>query len=290
MNVLIVGARGNLGQDLVVAFVNAGHMVAGVDREELDITNETAVQTFFAAHSFDVIVNAAAFNNVDACEDPAVYPTAYAVNTLGPKYLAQAAKEMGARFVHYSTDYVFPGEKPEGYSEDDAPNPISKYGETKLAGERLVAEVGGAFYLCRLSKIFGKPGSSEVAKPSFVHIMMRLAKTKPELAIVDEEVGSPSYTADIAQATVRLVSEAFAPGIYHLVNEGSGVTWFGFAESFFAIAGITTARRPVSSAEFPKPAKRPKFAALRNTKFPPLPTRDDALRRFFAASDTGLAS
>jgi len=111
--------------------------------------------------------------------------------------------------------------------------------------------------------------------------MVGLAKTKPELTIVDEEVGCPTYTRDVATATLKLLTEQFPPGIYHLVNEGPGVTWYGFAEEFFGLLGIQTPRKPVTSAAFPKPARRPAFAALENTKFPPLRTRIEALRAFF---------
>ncbi len=281
MKVLVVGAKGNLGQDLVRVFADAGFEVVAADREELDVTDHDAVAAKVAAGGFGAVVNAVAYNNVDGAEEPANWPVAWALNAVAPRTLAQAARDAGAAFVHCSTDYVFAGDRPEGYAEDDEPGPISRYGETKLAGERAVADVGGRWYVCRLSKIFGRPGSSAASKPSFVSVMTKLAKTKPELAIVDEEVGMPTYTRDVAEATLRLVTEPFAPGVYHLVNEGPGVTWYGFAEEFFGILGVTVPRRPVSSAEFPKPAKRPKFAALRNTKFPKLRSRVDALKAYF---------
>jgi dTDP-4-dehydrorhamnose reductase len=230
---------------------------------------------------FSAVINAVAYNNVDAAEDPANRPIGWKLNAEVPGELARAAREAGAAFVHYSTDYVFAGDKPEGYTEDDTPAPISIYGESKLAGEQAVAAAGGRFYVCRLSKIFGKPGPSKLSKPSFVSVMVGLAKTKPALTIVDEEVGSPTYTRDVATATLRLLNEQFPAGIYHLVNEGPGVTWYGFAEEFFGLLGIQTPRTPVTSAAFPKPARRPPFAALRNTKFPPLRSRLDALRAFF---------
>ena len=280
MKILILGSQGNLGQDLVSVFSAAGHEVVGCDRDELDVTDEAAVRAMIG-RGFSAVINAVAYNNVDAAEDPANRPIAWKLNAEVPGEVARACRDSGAAFVHYSTDYVFAGDQPEGYSEDDIPAPISVYGESKLAGEQAVAAAGGRWYVCRLSKIFGRPGSSMLAKPSFVSVMVGLAQTKPELTIVDEEVGSPTYTRDVAEATVRLLTEQFPPGIYHLVNEGSGVTWYGFAEEFFKLLGIQTARKPVTSAAFPKPARRPAFAPLKNTKFPPLRSRLDALRAFF---------
>jgi dTDP-4-dehydrorhamnose reductase len=280
MKILILGSQGNLGQDLVSVFSAAGHDVVGCDRDELDVTDRVAARAMIG-RGFSAVINAVAYNNVDGAEDPANRPIAWKLNAEVPGELAQACREAGATFVHYSTDYVFAGDKPEGYTESDIPTPISAYGESKCAGEQAVVAAGGKWYVCRLSKIYGKPGPSKLSKPSFVSVMVGLAKTKPELTIVDEEVGSPTYTRDVATATLRLLTEQFPPGIYHLVNEGPGVTWYGFAEEFFTLLGIKTPRKPVTSAAFPKPAKRPPFAALKNTKFPPLRTRLEALKAFF---------
>lgn len=280
MKALVVGAKGNLGQDLVLAFRKAGHDVTGADREDLDVTDAASVRSFVSGGGFDAVVNAVAWNDVDGAEDPAKRPLAWALNVDAPRVLAEASNASGAAFVHYSTDYVFEGMKEEGYREDDEAKPISAYGASKLAGERAVAETGGRWYVCRLSKIFGRPGVSATSKPGFLAIMHRLAREKPELSIVDDEVGSPSYTVDIAEATVKLLTEAFPPGIYHLVNEGPGVTWYGFAEEFFGLAGVTTPRKPVPASLFPKPAQRPKSARLLNTTFPPLRSRAEALKAF----------
>ncbi|MBU1126643.1 MAG: dTDP-4-dehydrorhamnose reductase [Patescibacteria group bacterium] len=280
MKILVTGAKGSLGQDIVDIFRAAGHEVIQTDREELDITNREQVLEKVGALMPEVIINTAAYNFVDNVEDPEFFPIAYQVNAEGPRNLALAAKTLGIPFVHYSTDYVFSGDKLDGYEEDDQPRPISKYGETKWHGETLVERVGGKYYICRLSKIFGRPAISENGKESFVSLMIRLAKEKPELKIVNEEVGSPSYTLDIARATLQLLADKHAPGIYHIVNEGRGVTWFDFAEEIFALAQITTPRFPVTSAEFPKPAMRPKFAALKNTKLPRLRSRQEALAEY----------
>lgn len=281
MKILVTGACGMLGQDIVKTFESAGHEVIATDRALLDITNRESVNAALDKFKPDAVINTAAYNFVDKIEDPAVYPIAYAINATGPENLAIGACARNIPFVHYSTDYVFAGDKQEGYVESDEPNPISKYGETKATGESLVKKAGGQWYILRLSKIFGNPGESAESKESFVQLMLRLAKEKPLLKIVDEEVGCNSYTKDIAQATLKLLADRMPLGIYHIVNEGNGVTWYGFAQEIFRIAGVTTPHVPVKANEFPpRPAARPKFAILLNTRFPKLRSREEALKDF----------
>jgi dTDP-4-dehydrorhamnose reductase len=282
MRVLVTGARGMLGQDIVKIFLSSGHEVIATDRQELDITDAASVEKFVSTVRPELIINTAAYNLVEKVENPSIYPLAFSINATGPENLALAAKAIGAKFVHYSSDYVFAGDQPQGYTEEALPNPISKYGETKAAGEAAVRDVGGNYYLCRLSKIFGAPGVSDGSKESFVALMLRLAKEKPELKIVDEEVGTPTYTKDIAAATLQLITKNYPAGIYHLVNSGGGVTWYGFAREIFDLANSRTPFRPVPSSEFPKGYRSPKFAELLNTKFPALRPRIEALRDFLS--------
>lgn len=281
MKVVVFGSGGNLGQDLVAAFRIAGHEVVALDRGELDVLDLMALRDRLLVELPTAVVNAVAMNDVDGAEDPAKRPFAFRLNADVPAAMAVAARETGAKFVHFSTDYVFDGTRPEGYAEDDEPRPLSAYGESKLAGERAVAAAGGEWYVCRTSKLFGKPGSSAASKPSFVTTMLRLAQTKPELGIVDEEVGCPTYTKDLAEATLGLLAGGYSPGIYHLVNSGPGVTWYGFAEEFFGLLEIKTPRKPLPASAFSRKARPPKFAPLRNTKFPPLRPRLEALRDLF---------
>jgi dTDP-4-dehydrorhamnose reductase len=291
MRVLLTGSNGTLGQDVLRVFSSAGHEVVALDRDRLDITDPEAVRRTIVDVKPDLIINTAAYNLVDKAEEPAVFPIAYAVNALGPKNLAEAARDAGVPFIHYSTDYVFAGTKPEGYREDDEPDPISRYGETKAAGEKFIREVDGQWYILRLSKIFGSPGISDMSKESFVQLILRLAAEKPELKIVDEEVGCPTYTKDIAEATLRLVADGQPSGVYHVVNDGPGVTWYQFAEEIFAIKNVKTPRLPVSAAAFPpRPAPRPKFAALLNTKLPKLRPRSDALKSFLSSQEDHLCN
>ncbi|MDD5252064.1 MAG: dTDP-4-dehydrorhamnose reductase [Patescibacteria group bacterium] len=283
MRILVLGAKGNLGTQLVEVFGAAGHEVAAFDRDEIDATDFDAVTALVRDSGWDAVVNAIAWNDVDGAEDPAKRDACWKLNAELPGVLAKAAREAGATLVHYSSDYVFSGDKPGGYVESDVPDSISEYGRSKAAGEQAVAAAGGRSYVCRTSKLFGPPGASPASKPGFADIIVKAAKTKPELTVVDDEFGCPTYTRDLAEATRRLVEGGFEAGIYHLVSSGPAVTWFGFTKEIFGLLGITTPVRPVPMSAFPRPAPRPKAAVLLNTKFPPLPDRHDALKRHFDA-------
>ncbi len=280
LTLLLTGSRGMLGQAIAKTFTDAGYTVLATDRDTIDITSIDSIRSFIAEKTIDLIINTAAYNFVDKVEDPTFYDVAYSINALGPQNLALIAKELNVQFVHFSTDCVFDGNKTDGYIESDSRSPISKYGFTKAEGERLVEEAGGQFYICRLSKLFGTPGNGEGAKMSFVSLMLKLAKEKPELSIVNEEVGCPSYAPHIAASTLGIIQRNDPSGIYHTINEGGGVTWYQFAEEIFALMNVTTPRKPVSSKEFPVAAARPKNGTLLNTKLPKLPHRLDALKEF----------
>lgn len=280
MKVLITGYKGTLGKDVGEAFASRGHEVIGTDREDLDITNFDTARTEIQSFQPDLLINTAAFNAVDAMEEPEGYNIGYKVNATGPENLAKIAAELNIPFIHYSTDYVFDGSKKDGYTEEDELSPISKYGESKAAGEQLAQAAGGEVYIIRLSRLFGEPGESDQSKPSFIATMIDLAKKHPKLSIVDEETGTPAYSKDIAEATYELVMAQEKPGIYHMVNSGHPVTWLGFAKEAFEIEGIKIPIEPVSASAFPRPAKRPAHSALLNTKLAPLPSRYNALERF----------
>lgn len=297
MKVLILGAKGNLGQQLVEVFKKnpstgstssrqagsgRGNEIIAWDREEIDITDKALISKKIKELKPKLIINAAAYNAVDKCEEPDGYEIAKKINAAAPGYLAQAALASKATLVHFSTDYVFDGKKRAGYKEDNQPKPTNKYGETKRAGEEEIIRLSGRglkWYLIRTSKLFGPKGESVVAKPSFFDIMLKLAKEKEQLELVDEELSCFTYTKDLAAAVRKLVDGDSGYGIYHLVNPGA-VTWYQAALELFRQAGVKVRVIPVKSDKFPRPAKRPKYSVLLNTKFEPLRDWREALRDY----------
>ncbi len=263
--ILIIGAEGMLGYDLMVAFGDLNPV--GLEREEFDITDEKAVEKFILDLGPDIIINAAAYTDVDGCEtnqDLAMKVNGYAVG-----YLARAAEKIGAVLVHYSTDYVFDGKKPEGYKEDDKPgNPLNVYGESKLLGEKLLKESCQKHYLIRTSWLFGKNGKN------FIDTILKFGKEKEELKVVDDQRGKPTYTVDLAKRTRELIDGKYPFGIYHITNEGI-TSWYDYALKIFEIFESLHPEEklakvvPCTSSEFPRPAKRPAWSILLNTKLPP---------------------
>ncbi len=279
MRILILGAKGNLGMQLVKVFRDADHDVLACDREDLDVLDFDAAAAMIRDGGFDVIINTVAWNDVDGAEDPAKRGLCRKMNVELPGVLAAASAAAGSVFVHYSSDYVFGGDGLAEYVESSEPCPLNEYGRSKADGEKSALASGERVIILRTTKLFGPTAQSAASKPGFCEIIMKAAKTKPELTVVDEEFGRPTYTLDLAEATLRLVQSDVASGTYHVVNEGPPVTWFGFAREIFDTLGITIPIRPVPSSAFPRPAVRPASSVLANTKLPPLPQRRDALDR-----------
>ncbi len=291
--VLILGAKGNLGQQLVKVFQDINEVIAW-DREEIDITDKELVFKKVCDVKPDIIINAAAYNAVDKCEiDEKEFELAKKLNGEAVGYLADAAIEVNAILAHYSTDYVFSGDNKEGlpaqagYKEDDEPRPVNKYGETKLIGEQeLITRSGSGlkWYLIRTSKLFGPKGESELTKPSFFDAMLKLSKDKDYVDVVDEEASCFTYTPDLAQATKKLVESGKGYGIYHIVNSGP-CTWYEAAKELFKIVetqDFASVRiNPVSSDKFSRPAKRPRYSVLLNTKLKSLRDWQEALKEYF---------
>ena len=251
--ILVVGGRGMLGTDLVSllrsdAAVNA----ASADIGEIDITDAGSIGRCLDSVRPDAIMNCAAFTNVDACETQE--QAAHAVNALGPELLAKACAFRGVRLLHVSTDYVFDGTKAEPYLPDDPPNPSSAYGRTKLAGEQAVAANCPDHLIVRTAWLYGTHGKN------FVHTMLRLAKEKPELRVVSDQVGSPTFTRDLAGLLARL-AHCNATGITHATNSGR-CSWFEFACEIVKLAGLSTPVRPIPSSEYPTSTRRPAFSVL----------------------------
>ncbi|KKR89927.1 MAG: dTDP 4-dehydrorhamnose reductase (DTDP-L-rhamnose synthetase) [Candidatus Uhrbacteria bacterium GW2011_GWE2_41_1153] len=238
-----------LGQYLVEVFESAGHKVISATRKDLDITDIESVLSFV--------------QDKKPVEEPEIFELAMKINAKGPENLAKAAQIVHARFVHFSTDYVFDGEKGDYYQEDDTPNPISKYGETVV-------------------KLFGNQATGESGKEGFIDIMLRLNRDLPDLKIADDEYGLPTYALDAARAVLELMEKDYCPGIYHLVNEGEPVSVYGFAKEVFEAMGITENYRPCPRSDFPRLAKCPHYSPLANTKFPKLRPRTEALAEFLS--------
>jgi dTDP-4-dehydrorhamnose reductase len=252
---LVVGCDGMLGQDLVAALGSApgNHEVSAVDRDVLDIINPSACLPAVAGH--DIVVNVAAWTAVDAAESQEA--GAFAVNAVGAANLARACAAAGARMLQVSTDYVFAGDATSPYAEDAPLAPRSAYGRTKGAGEWAVrTHLPSASWVVRTAWLYGAHG------PNFVKTMARLASERETVSVVDDQIGQPTWTVDLAGAILRLV-EAEAPfGVYHGTSSGE-TTWFGFAQAIFSELGLDPARvLPTTSEAFVRPAPRPAYSVL----------------------------
>jgi dTDP-4-dehydrorhamnose reductase len=268
--VLIVGGAGQVGRELQRSFADFGEIVA-VDRESVDLAEPSQVRELVQRVGPDVILNAAAYTAVDRAESERA--TAMAINAVAPGVLAEEAREWGAVFVHYSTDYVFDGAKREPWTEDDKPDPLNAYGASKLAGEEAIKQVGGRYLIFRTSWVYGARGNN------FLLTMLQLGRERERLRIVNDQHGAPTTSAELADATHRIVdgilSQRFgAPeewaGLYHM-SCGGATTWFGFAQAIFARAGdLLDGKAPVvesiTSSEYPTPAKRPGNSVLSNAR------------------------
>lgn len=251
MRVLITGANGMLGRDLQAAL--ARHEVTALARADLDVTDAAAVAA--AVHGHDAVVNCAAYTKVDDAETHE--DLAYAVNATGPSNLAAACAATGARLVTVSTDYVFDGDATEPYAEDLPRDPINAYGRTKAAGEELaLAAHPVGTYVVRTAWLYGEHG------PNFARTMLNLAKTKDTWSVVDDQLGQPTWTADLASQIVALLDAGAPAGIYHGTNSGQA-TWYEFARAVLEESGLDPERiTPTDSASFVRPAPRPSYSVL----------------------------
>ena len=269
--ILVVGSRGMLGHDLMQVLTGD---VRGVDIEEIDITSFESTRRVLLTLKPEVVVNAAAYTDVDGCETKR--ELAMQVNGEGVAHLALAAREIGAKLVHVSTDYVFDGKKESPWLEDDPTNPLSVYGESKLAGE-LNARLGPDHLIVRTQWLYGLNGKN------FVETMLRLGREKKELSVVDDQIGSPTWTVDLGLAIKALIDEG-CRGTFHAANAGF-CSWNGFARAIFEEAGLDVTVTPMTTTELGRPATRPLYSVLdcgkleEDTGFRPEPWRD-ALRKY----------
>lgn len=284
MKILILGGQGNLGTQLTKVF-SADFETISWDRDDLDVLDFPLLSEKVKELAPGLIINTVAYNAVDRCEDKKDYDLALKMNRDLPGILADLAKELGAVFIHYSSDYVFNGtEDKSEFIESDTPNPVNKYGESKFLGEREIIKRGLRglnYYLIRTSKLFGPAGTSPLAKPSFFDIMLNLAQTKKEITVVNEELSCFTYTPDLAEATRRIWEIEASFGIYHLVNEGA-CTWYEAASELFRLKKIAVTLRPIRSENLARSARRPKFSVLRNLRIKKMRNWKEALREYLS--------
>ena len=283
MRVLITGASGQLGQDLLALL--PGDQAVGLSHHELDVADTHAVHAAVVQQRPDVVINAAAWTDVDGAESNEA--AAAAVNRDGPANFAAACAEHNAALVHISTDYVFDGTAAQPYDEDTPVAPRSAYGRTKAAGERAALAAGGPCYVVRTAWLYGAGGRN------FVRTMAGLARGDQPVKVVDDQRGAPTWTRDLAAGLLELIDKRPAPGIYHATSTGD-TTWFGFARAIFDEVGADPGRvHPVPTDAFPRPAPRPAYSVLSAGRWvaaglAPLPHWRTSLTTAIATEGTAL--
>ncbi len=256
---MITGCNGQLGNEMQLLEKDfSEHQWFNTDVEELDITDQLAIEQFIQENQIDGIVNCAAYTAVDKAESNKELCTS--LNTVAPAYLAAAVDKRGGWMIQISTDYVFDGTKHTPYVETDTPCPDSVYGSTKLAGEF------GVQKFCRRSMIIRTAWLYSTFGNNFVKTMLRLGKEKTELGVIFDQIGTPTYARDLAKAIMAAIAQGIQPGVYHFSNEGV-ISWYDFTKAIHRIVGITSCHvRPLHTAEYPTPAKRPAYSVLDKTK------------------------
>ena len=259
MNILITGCNGQLGNEMqLLEKEHPEHTYYNTDVAELDITNQQAVERFVNEYQIDGIVNCAAYTAVDKAEDNE--SLCQLLNAEAPAYLAHAVGKRDGWMIQISTDYVFDGTKHTPYVEDDDTCPNSVYGRTKLVGELNVQKLCGRSMIIRTAWLYSTFGNN------FVKTMIRLGNEKPELGVIFDQIGTPTYARDLARAIMTAITRGIQPGIYHFSNEGV-ISWYDFTKAIHRIAGITSCHvRPLHTAEYPTPAARPHYSVLDKTK------------------------
>lgn len=259
MNILITGCNGQLGNEMqLLEKDNPQHQWFNTDVQELDITDVDAIRSFVQEHQIDGVVNCAAYTAVDKAEENEELCTK--LNAEAPAYLASAVGSRGGWMIQISTDYVFDGTSHIPYVEDDETCPNSVYGRTKLVGELNVQKFCEQSMIIRTAWLYSAFGNN------FVKTMIRLGKERPELGVIFDQIGTPTYARDLAVAIMTAINKGIVPGLYHFSNEGV-ISWYDFAKAIHRIAGITTCHvKPLHTAEYPTPARRPHYSVLDKTK------------------------
>lgn len=275
MRILVTGVKGQLGHDVMNELAKRGHTGIGVDVEEMDITDAKKVNEVIRASEVEAVIHCAAYTAVDAAEDQVEF--CRKINAEGTENIAKVCKELDIKMMYISTDYVFDGEGTRPWEPDDERHPLNVYGLTKYEGELAVEKYLDKFFTIRIAWVFGVNGKN------FIKTMLKLSETHDELNVVDDQIGSPTYTYDLAVLLVDMI-ETEKYGRYHATNEGL-CSWYEFACEIFRQAGRDVKVNPVSSDEFPTKAKRPHNSRMDKSKltengFTPLPAWQDALKRY----------
>jgi len=278
---LVLGNAGQLGQELVTEFTSRGYYVTGMDRDVVDIADRFQVEEVIGALDPSIVVNAAAYNQVDVAErEP---QAAFSVNALAVRNVALACRQVDASLVHYSTDYVFDGTAGRAYTEQDVPRPVGAYGVSKLAGEHFASAYRDNPLIIRTSGVFG-PGGLATPRGNFVELMLRLASGRQAIRVVEDHYASPTYAPWLAARTADMVDRALG-GLFH-IGGGAPISWFEFARLIFQAAGLSPELHPTNEREYRAEARRPRFSALSNAKMEaaglaPMPPLEEALKDYF---------
>jgi len=288
--ITILGNAGQLGQELTTEFTARGYYVTGSDRDVVDITDRFQVEEAIGALDPSIVVNAAAYNQVDVAESEP--HAAFAVNALAVRNIAIACRQVDAHLVHFSTDYVFDGAAGRPYTELDAPHPLGAYAVSKLAGELFAQAYLDKPLIIRTSGVFG-PGGLDTARGNFVELMLRLASSGQPIRVVEDHFASPAYAPWLAARTADLVDKGL-DGVFH-IGGGVPISWFEFARLIFQAAQVSPELRPTNEREYRTEARRPKFSALSNAKMEaaglaPMPSLEAALRDYFERRQQRLAA
>ena len=280
MKVLVTGVKGQLGHDVVAELNKRNYVSVGVDIEEMDITDAESVNRVICGEKPDAVIHCAAWTAVDAAEDPKNRAKVFAINVSGTENIAKACKSINAKMLYISTDYVFHGKGEIPWKPDDKNySPINYYGETKLGGELAVAETLAKYFIVRIAWVFGLNGKN------FIKTMLDVAKTHDTVKVVNDQIGTPTYTYDLSRLLVDMI-ETDKYGYYHATNEGGFISWYDFTKEIYRQAGLNTEVIPVTTAEYGlSVAKRPFNSRLDKSKlvengFKPLPDWKDALTRY----------
>ena len=274
-NILVTGSTGQLGSDVVKELLKRGYSTLSPNRSELNLCSEDNIRNYILNSNCEAIVHCAAYTQVDKAEDEK--DLCIKINATATKHIAKCAKILDIPMIYISTDYVFDGTKDGEYTENDETNPINIYGESKLAGEKYVQEILDKYYIVRTSWVFNINGKN------FIETMLRLSKANNQLSIVNDQIGSPTYTKDLSRLLVDML-ETSKYGLYHATNEGY-CSWYEFADTIFKLANINIDIKAINSNEYASRAKRPLHSKLSKDKlieygFKPLPHWEDALKDY----------